>query len=62
MLFYTAIGAVIVFDGWFSDNQWAKFVLCLAVALSGAMAIVLYYITYLKGKLRKQIGKERKNF
>lgn len=54
VLFYVVIGAVIVFDGWFSAHKWAKFVLCLATAISGWAAIVLYYITYLKGKLLKR--------
>lgn len=54
VLFYVVIGAVIVFDGWFSAHKWVKFVLCLATAVSGWAAIVLYYITYLKGKLLKR--------
>ncbi len=52
VLFYVVICAFILFDGWFSAHQSAKFVLCLATAVSGWMAIVLYYITYLKGKLK----------
>jgi len=51
VLFYVAIAAIIVFDAWFETHMWAKYVLCIATALSGFAAIVLYYITYLKGKL-----------
>ena len=54
VLFYVAIAAIIVFDSWFSVNQWAKYVLCIATAASGWLAIVLYYITYLKGKLGRK--------
>ena len=31
-----------------------KYILCLATALCGWMAIVLYYVTHLKGKLGKR--------
>ena len=51
VLFYFAIAAIIVFDPWLADHHWVKYVLCLATAVSGWVAIVLYYITYLKGKL-----------
>lgn len=54
VLFYVVIAAIIVFDGWFAAHMWVKYVLCLATAASGWMAIVLYYITYLKGKLGKK--------
>ncbi|MBE6587293.1 MAG: CDP-alcohol phosphatidyltransferase family protein [Ruminococcaceae bacterium] len=54
VLFYVAIAAIIVFDPWFSAHQWAKLVLCVATAISGWAAIVLYYITYLKGKLGRK--------
>lgn len=59
VLFYVVIAAVIVFDPWFEAHMWAKYVLCIATAASGWLAIVLYYITYLKGKLgrKKEVDK-----
>ncbi len=54
VLFYVVIAAIIVFDPWFSAHEWVKYVLCLLTAASGWLAIVLYYITYLKGKLGKK--------
>ncbi|MBE6713796.1 MAG: CDP-alcohol phosphatidyltransferase family protein [Ruminococcaceae bacterium] len=54
VLFYVAIAAMIVFRSWFEVNKWATYVLCIATAVSGFAAIVLYYITYLKGKLTKK--------
>lgn len=54
VLFYVVIAAIIVFDGWFATHMWVKYILCLATAASGWLAIVLYYITYLKGKLGKK--------
>ncbi len=54
VLFYVVIAAIIVFDPWFSAHEWVKYVLCLLTAASGWMAIVLYYITYLKGKLGRK--------
>lgn len=54
VLFYVVIAAIIVFDPWFSLHEWVKYVLCILTAASGWMAIVLYYITYLKGKLGKK--------
>lgn len=61
VLFYVVIAAVIVFDGWFAAHEWVKYVLCLATAACGWMAIVLYYITYLKGKLGRRNKPEKKN-
>ena len=46
-----------MFDAWFATHEWVKYVLCIATAASGFAAIVLYYITYLKGKLGKK-GRE----
>jgi len=57
VLFYVVIAAVIVFDAWFATHEWVKYVLCIATAASGFAAIVLYYITYLKGKLGRK-GRE----
>lgn len=54
VLFYVVIASVIVFDFWFATHEWVKYALCIATALSGFAAIVLYYITYLKGKLGKK--------
>lgn len=54
VLFYVVIAAIIVFDPWFAVHEWVKYVLCIITAASGWMAIVLYYITYLKGKLGKK--------
>lgn len=53
VLFYFAVGALIVFRPWFNANVWAEDVVCIALAAVGFLAIVLYYISYLKGKLRK---------
>jgi len=58
VLFYVAIAAILVFDQWFQSHEWVKYVLCLATAASGWAAIVLYYITYLKGKLFKRNRKD----
>lgn len=60
VIFYLVIAAMIVFRSWFDANDWAKYVLCIVTALSGFAAIVLYYITYLKGKLGKK-GKANNN-
>lgn len=54
VLFYVVIASVIVFDFWFATHEWVKYALCIATALAGFAAIVLYYITYLKGKLGKK--------
>lgn len=54
VIFYVVIAAIIVFDPWFATHEWVKYVLCIITAASGWMAIVLYYITYLKGKLGKK--------
>ena len=51
VLFYIVIAATLVFDKWFEAHLWVKYVLCAATAVTGYVAIVLYYITYLKGKL-----------
>lgn len=51
VLFYVVVAAILVFNGWFSSHVWIKYVLCAATAVMGWTAIVLYYITYLKGKL-----------
>lgn len=59
VLFYVAIAAIIVFDSWFKGHHWVKYVLCLATAISGWVAIVLYYITYLKGKLFNKSRKDK---
>ena len=53
VLFYVAVAALIVFRPWFSANGWAEDLLCVILALVGFLAILLYYISYLKGKLRK---------
>ena len=49
VIFYVVIAAIIVFDFWFADHIWVKYILCALTAASGWLAIVLYYITYLKG-------------
>lgn len=55
VLFYVVVAAIIVFyDAWFKYNEWAVYLLCIITALSGFAAIVLYYKTYLKGKLIKK--------
>ncbi len=61
VLFYVLIAAIIVFDGWFATHEWVKYVLCLVTAASGWMAIVLYYITYLKGNPGKKNKPENKS-
>ena len=53
VLFYVVIAAVIVFDSWFRTHIWVKYILCALTAASGWAAIVLYYITYLKGTFKK---------
>ena len=53
VLFYPVIGALIIFEPWFSANEKVKYALCIATALCGLAAVVLYYITYLKGELFK---------
>lgn len=55
VLFYFVIAAIIVFyDSWFKYNEWAIYALCIITAISGFAAIVLYYMSYLKGKLLKK--------
>ena len=51
VIFYVVVAAIIVFHSWFVSHLWVKYVLCAITALSGWVAIVLYYITYLKGTI-----------
>ncbi len=53
VLFYVAVAALIIFRPWFTLNEWAEDLICVALAVVGFVAIILYYISYLKGKLRK---------
>ena len=53
VLFYIAVAALIVFRAWFNANEWAENLLCVSLALVGFLAITMYYLSYLKGKLRK---------
>lgn len=53
VLFYIAVAMLIVFRGWFNANVWAEDILCICLAAVGFIAVLLYYISYLKGKLRK---------
>lgn len=53
VLFYVAVAALILFRSWFNANVWAEDLICVLLAAVGFAAIVLYYISYLKGKLRK---------
>ncbi len=55
VIFYVVIAAIIVFyDSWFKYNEWAIYALCIITALTGFAAIVMYYMSYLKGKLLKK--------
>lgn len=54
VIFYVVIAAIIVFDSWFRTHIWVKYILCGITAASGWLAIVLYYITYLKGTWNKK--------
>lgn len=55
VLFYVVIAAIIVFyDSFFKYNEWAVYALCILTAAAGFAAIVLYYKTYLKGKLSRK--------
>ena len=53
VLFYFAVLALVFFRAWFEQNVWAENLLCIILALVGFLAIALYYVSYLKGKLRK---------
>lgn len=55
VIFYVVIAAIIVFyKPWFQYNEWAIYALCIITAVAGFVAIVLYYRSYLKGKLGKK--------
>ena len=55
VIFYVVIAAIIVFyKPWFQYNEWATYALCIITAAAGFVAIVLYYRSYLKGKLGKK--------
>ena len=55
VIFYVVIAAIIVFyKPWFQYNEWAIYALCIITAAAGFVAIVLYYRSYLKGKLGKK--------
>ena len=53
VLFYIAVAVLVGFRGWFNVNPWAENLICILLAAVGFLAIVLYYISYLKGNLRK---------
>lgn len=61
VLFYVVIAAIIVFDAWFITHIWVKYILCALTAASGWVAIVLYYITYLKGTFKKKGTAKKKD-
>ena len=50
VLFYVMVASFIIFDDWFSVHYFAKYALCILVALSGLSAIVLYYKSYLRDR------------
>lgn len=58
VVFYFCVGAFIIFRDWFTVHVWATYALCIFTAVVGFIAIVLYYRTYLTGKIK--FGKNRK--
>ncbi len=54
VVFYAVVMLFLLFQDWFSVNMWATYVLCIFTAVIAFGVLVLYYISYLKNKMRKQ--------
>ncbi len=54
VLFYGVVFLFLCFGDAISENRIATYMLCVLMALVGVGAVVLYYISYLKNKMRNQ--------
>lgn len=54
VLFYAVVFLFLCFGDAISGNRIATYMLCALMALVGVGAVVLYYVSYLKNKMRNQ--------
>ena len=57
VIFYFVVILFLIFKG---SDAVLTYILCILVAVAGVSATVLYYMSYLKGKMRKSKSPERK--
>lgn len=54
VIFYAVIMLFLLFQDWLGANMWATYALCIFTAVIAFGVLVLYYISYLKNKTKKQ--------
>ncbi len=54
VIFYAVIMLFLLFQDWLGANMWATYALCIFTAVIAFGVLVLYYISYLKNKMKKQ--------
>ena len=54
VIFYAVVMLFLLFQDWLGANMWATYALCVFTAVIAFGVLVLYYISYLKNKIKKQ--------
>ena len=53
VIFYAVIMLFLLFQDWLGANMWATYALCIFTAVIAFGVLILYYISYLKNKMKK---------